>query len=190
MILPGSKVGWINLALVILLVAVGGTYHTELYWAWEQIDDYRQGYIDSPLERELYLEGRQLLYQERQPDAAIVLLEESIRIDPNSEAVFLLAESFRARGELPRAALEYERFLELDYLHIKARLALIETYRRLDKPDLARRTAQAGVAVFSDMVRRYKPKLDGLVEKRYNSKAQSVYRRYEYATNRFEKLTQ
>ena len=104
MILPGSKVGWINLALVILLVAVGGTYHRELYWAWEQIDDYRQGYIDSPLERELYLEGRYLLYQERQPDAATALLEESIRIDPNSEAVFLLAESFRVRGEFSQAA--------------------------------------------------------------------------------------
>ena len=69
-------------------------------------------------------------------------------------------------------------------------LALIETYRRLGKPDLARRTAQTGIAIFSDMVRNYKPKPDARQEKRFNNKAKVLYRRYENARNRFEQLAQ
>ena len=185
---PGKWVRWLNAGLLALLVVVVGLHARALSWAFVQFDDYRQGYIASPLERELYLEGEDLLYQSGQPDAAIAVLERSVRIDPNTEARFFLAESYRARGELSRAAQEYESFLRIDYLHIKARKALIEVYRQLGSADLAVRTAQTGVAIFSGMARQYRPKPDASVGDRYNLKAVRLQRRYEKARDRFEKL--
>jgi len=187
---PATKLGWLNFCLCVLVLAAGTRYHQELQWAWYQIKDYRQGNIENPLERELYINAERLLYEDKRPDAAIPLLRESIGIDPNTEAVFLLAESYKATGELQRAAQEYERFLSIDYLHIEARLALIDTYRRLGRPDLAKQQAGIAVLVFDDMVRRYNPKTDGTVAKRFNSRASLVYKHYIKAWRLFQRLAQ
>jgi hypothetical protein len=71
-------------------------YWRELGWAVHAFLKYITGDIGSPKERRLYVRARKFVDKEINIHDAKRLLDESIAIDPNSDAVYWLGENYFA----------------------------------------------------------------------------------------------
>lgn len=88
---------------------------------------------------EQYDEARKMLAESR-PEKAVSLINQAIRIEPR-EALFhgFLGDVEFARGEYSKATGHYSRALDLNDDYFKFYLGRGESYRNLNKPELAKR---------------------------------------------------
>ena len=104
----------INLLLYVVIVGVAVLYRRELRWAWEEFPVYLDGGISSPYETQWYREARKIIRNSGDISEAQALLEKSISIDPNTEAVYWLGEFFYQTQHYDLAMPLFTRYLEID----------------------------------------------------------------------------
>jgi len=163
----------LNVVLYLALVGIVLACGPQLGWAVGALPVYLGGNIPSPVERSLYLAAAEL-----PPDEARPLLERSLAIDPNTEAVHILARKLVEAGEPEQARSRYERYLEIDPFVREAYLELASLLEGQGKTAEATRVLERGVAQFRANVERFQPREDPSVEERYNAKARRIYAEY------------
>jgi len=170
---------WVNLLLLLILLALSLRYRDALSWAAGELPLYLQGKISSPVERQLYVRARRLIESGEDLSRAREMLERSITIDPNSDAIYWMAEYHRRQGETEAALDHYRRYLAFDPTRVDAYLHCAELLRSTGETAQARQVLSDGAAYFADEAPRLKPQPDPSVDMRFNQKAiqLSVYYR-------------
>lgn len=168
----------VNIVVYVLLIGLLGLYWKELQWAGDASSRYLDGRIPSPEERYLYREARELIRDDGDLEEARRLLERSISIDPNSDAVWWLAEYFRRTGQDEEAIRFLQRFIAFDPTRVEAYLELSELLEARRRPEEARQVLRAGLEYFGSRAEQYRPFPDVDVGDRYNEKAADTYAAY------------
>jgi tetratricopeptide (TPR) repeat protein len=163
----------LNVVLYLSLGAIMMGYGPELGWAVRALPAYLRGDIPAPIERSMYLSAATL-----PPAEAVPLLEQSIAIDPHTEAVHILAKKLKEAGKADAARKHYERYLEIDPFVREAYLELAALLEEQHEREEAARVLKRGVRHFRSHVDRFRPRADPSVEARYNDKARRVHAEY------------
>jgi len=175
---------WVNLALVVLAAWTTLVWWDELRWSADELPRYLRGSIGSPVERQLYRAARKLILAEGDLERARELLERSIAIDPNSDAVYWLAECQLAAGN-PQAALElFERFIDFDPTRVDAYLGAASILESRGQAERARELVRRGLEYFESYRESLTPRPDPAVPMKYNRKALGVYEYHGSAISR------
>jgi tetratricopeptide (TPR) repeat protein len=172
----------LNAVVYALIAGVLILYGSELRWALEAFPGYVDRAIPSPPERRLYSIASSLL-DEGDLEGARGLLEESLAIDPNSNAAYWLADYYRRSGQEEAAVRQYRSYLDFDPTNVDAYLELAQLLRRTGQPEEARRVLEEGLEYYRGNAERYRPRPDEDVGDRYNEKAASVHEEYRRAGN-------
>lgn len=172
----------LNAVVYALIAALLVFYGSQLRWALESFPGYMKGRIPSPEERDLYGAASYLL-DEGDLEGARVLLEKSIAIDPNSNAVYWLAEYYRRSGQEEAAARQFRSFLDFDPTNVDAYLELAQLLRRSGRPEEARKVLEEGLEYYRENGDRYRPHPDEDVGDRYNEKAVDAHEEYQRAAS-------
>lgn len=181
---------WVNLLLLLTLLALGLHYREPLRWAVGELPLYLQGKISSPVERQLYVDARRLIEAGTDLPVAREMLERSIAIDPNSDAIYWMAEYHRAQGE-HRAALEfYQRYLAFDPTRVDAYLRCAELLSQAGEIPQARRLLSDGARYFAAEAPRLEPRLDPTVAMRFNEKAMRLFGYYRESAERLARAAE
>jgi tetratricopeptide (TPR) repeat protein len=166
-----------------LLALVALAYRADLTWAARALPVYAAGGFPRPLEISLFDRAARRLRAGTDPAGSRALLERSLSlaIDPLSPAILGLAESYRLEGSHERALEELQRYLEIDPSSLFAYLRAAQIYREQGREEERRRMLERGLAYFARYTAEYRPRTDETVERRFNQKAERVYRYYERA---------
>ncbi|HMR05060.1 MAG TPA: tetratricopeptide repeat protein [Polyangiaceae bacterium] len=163
----------LNVALYLALVGIMLRYGAELGWAVSALPAYLRGEIPAPIERSMYLSAAEL-----PPKDAIPLLEQSIAIDPNTEAVHILAKKLVEAGKPDEARKHYQRYLEIDPFVRAAYVELSALLEGQNKRAEALGVLERGAAHFRRNVDRFRPQPDPSVGEPENDKARRVHGEY------------
>lgn len=128
----------------------------------------------------LYREAVYYLEEDRDLDTAKKLLEESIKIDPYSEARYLLGEYYFLKEDYGSSLKELTAYAQLYPANSEAYLKMAEIYEKSGDERKAISVLKRGLNENLENVERYKPYFDSSVEGEYNQKAQEVYETYKY----------
>lgn len=163
----------LNVGIYLTLGVVVLIYGSELGWAVRALPVYLRGDIPGPVERAMYQQAAKLPAAE-----AIPLLRRSIEIDPNTEAVHILAKKLVEVGQPEEARQHYERYIQIDPYAREAYLELASLLEGQDKREQATRVLERGARHFRSNVERFRPHEDPAAEARENDKARRVYAEY------------
>lgn len=163
---------WVNLALLALCGLIALLWWDTLRWSAGELPRLARGEIGAPDERYLYRRARRLIEGGGDLEQARELLERSIAVDPHSNAVYWLAECYRAQGKPDAALAEYERFIGFDPTRVEAYLGASGILEARGRDS------------FRSRYERLRPRLDPEVPMKYNRKAISVYAYHEQAIER------
>jgi tetratricopeptide (TPR) repeat protein len=183
---PPIDLRWVNVLLCGLIGLCMVLWWSELRWAARQLPRYLQGRIGSPVERRLYSRARELVRAGQDLDTARALLERSIAIDPNSDAVYWLGEYFLAIGEVDHALEQFLRYLEFDPTRVDAYLHTARILQGQGRWNESREVLERGLDYFVSHREKIEPKPDPAVATRYNQKALGVYAYYGDSIARLE----
>lgn len=171
---------YLNLLIFITIAVLVSCYWKELNWATRSFPKYLTGEIEDPRERILYREAVYYLEEDRDLDTAKKLLEESIKIDPYSEARYLLGEYYFLKEDYGSSLKELTAYAQLYPANSEAYLKMAEIYEKSGDERKAISVLKRGLNENLENVERYKPYFDSSVEGEYNQKAQEVYETYKY----------
>ncbi len=174
----------VNAVLYLVLLALLVLYWGDLRWAAEELPEYLQGDIGSPVERKLYRRAKKIIESGENLEEARPMLERSLSIDPRCEAGFWLAEYYFARGEFDEAATRFASYVEIDPTRINAYRKGAEALETLGRFDEARRMLVAGRDYFRDHVKQFRPRPYRDVRSKFNEKAERVHRYYEKSADK------
>jgi tetratricopeptide (TPR) repeat protein len=177
---------WVNVLLCGLIGLCAVLWWSELHWAAHQLPRYLQGRIGSPVERELYWRAKGLIQSGRDLDTARALLERSIAIDPNSDAVYWLGESFLAVGEVNRALEQFQRYLSFDPTRVDAYLRTAGILEDQGFRRESREVLERGLEYFVSHYDKIEPRPNPEVATKYNRKALGLYAYYGDSVTRLE----
>lgn len=167
-----SKLNMVLFAAIMIIIAA---YHGPLLWAVRQLPLYLQGRIDAPLETRQCHEAAGILRRGGDISGALPLLQRSVAVDPNSEALFWLGEYYSRKGEPDRAIRFYSDYRRINPLDGAAFLNLARLYELKGDSDKARAVLEEGLESLS-RCRDYEPVIDGTVSDRYNRKAGQAFK--------------
>ncbi|GJL65882.1 MAG: hypothetical protein NPIRA05_08530 [Nitrospirales bacterium] len=168
----------INVLLYSAIVLVAIVCWPELRWAIDALPGYLDGSISSPVERVKYRDAKHMIRTDQPMDDAERLLNESITIDPNSEAVYWLGEYYVKTQQPERALQQFTRFLEFDQTDADVYVKVAALLNAMMQRDEARRILQQGVDYFEGRLDKYIPRYAPEIRAKYNQKAWRTYRRY------------
>lgn len=168
----------VNVALWVVIGFLIVLFHSELRWAARALPRSMRYQVTESRETDLRLDALKLVRSGADPDRAIELLEQSIAIDPNSQAVYLLGEVRRARGELDAALVHYNDYLRIDPSFYQAYLRIAGILGQQGRYEEQRQTLERGVTYFERNTERYRPRIDDSVRGLYNDKALGVHGYY------------
>ena len=169
------NIWWLNAAVYAVLISIALTHWQELAWAHRQRIQYQNRSISGPIERGWYRQARDLLEDDR-PEQARSLLQRSVDIDPTSKAVYYLGKAFYDLGRYADALTQFERYVELNPRYASSYLRIARIHRKLDDDAAARAVLERSRNYFRRLIPRYEPSWDDTVRKKYNRKAEKVYR--------------
>jgi len=175
---------WVNLVLVVLAAWITLAWWDELRWSAGELPRYLQGSIGSPEERKLYRAARKLILAGGDLERARELLERSIAIDPNSDAVYWLAECRLAAGDPDGALEQFERFIDFDPTRADAYLGAASILESRGQAERARELLRRGLDYFESYRESLTPRPDPAVPMKYNRKAIGVYEYYGSSISR------
>jgi tetratricopeptide (TPR) repeat protein len=165
----------VNMALFSAIMLIIIVFHGPLLWAVRQLPLYLKGRIDAPLETRQCHEAAAILSRGGDISGALPLLQRSISVDPNSEALFWLGEYYSRKGEPDRAILFYSQYRGINPLDGAACLSLARLYELKGEPGKARAVLEEGLESYR-RVKDYEPVIDGTVNDRYNRKAGQAFK--------------
>lgn len=171
---------YLNLLIFITIAVLVSCYWKELNWATRSFPKYLAGEIEDPRERILYRAAVYYLEEDRDLDTAKRLLEESIKIDPYSEARYLLGEYYFLKEDYGSSLKELTEYTQLYPANSEAYLKMARIYEKSGDERKAISVLKRGLNENLENVERYKPYFDSSVEGEYNQKAQEVYETYKY----------
>ncbi len=176
----------LNLCLYLAIVALVVVYGQELLWAIVELPNYTRHKIRSPRETKMLEQAKAEMGGGGDPQRALVLLEASIEIDPNSEAVFWLGEYYYRSRQFEEAMPQFLRYLAIDPSDLNTYLRLAAIHRRRRELDGAREVLREGIAYFSRFSEQYKPAADDTVNAFFRLKAARVYSRLRWSLRTLE----
>jgi len=186
--LPRINIYHLNIILFVIIAWHIVQYHDTLRWAMKEIPRYCQNRISSPIERKLYRQAKSILKESDIVDPAKALLDRSLAIDPNTEALFLLGEYYNKKGDIANALSHYNRYLEIDPTVVKTYLRIADILEKQNKSREAEKILEQGVNYFNKYAAQFKPHLNSQVSQRYNEAAQDVYNDYNDAHDTLKSL--
>jgi tetratricopeptide (TPR) repeat protein len=172
--LPPIKLYQVNLVLYTVILILMAVYHPQLGWAVRSFPAFVWSEIKVPPEVDLYWKGSICLYRKEDAPDALLMLERSVSIDPNSEARLILGDYYYRSGHLDNALLEYEYFKGIDRGIVSPYLQASRIYLLRNEPEKARALIEEGIACFGDY-QRYKPVREENVPEKFNEKAMAAY---------------
>jgi len=188
-----AKLSWrrtrlfhINVALYLLILLVMILFGRELRWAFNEFPGYWNGTIGSPVERKLYREAKSIIQGNHNMTNAQELLEQSIAIDPHTDAVFWLGEYFLQTHQEDQALEQFNRFLEVDPTEVDAYSKVASILEKKKRYEEARQALQKGILYFESQLTKYRPRINPEVRATYNHKALRVFSQYERAAQRLK----
>ena len=184
--LPRINIHHINILLYILIIWLVIQYKSPLHWAMREMPKYFKHKISSPVERKLYVRAKFILRKTKQIDSAKPLLEKSLAIDPNSEALFLMGEYYDKKREDDKALHHYKQYLEIDPSVATTYLRIARILEKQYKPEKARQVLNQGFVYFDKYSRKFKDRKNINVAQKYNDSARNVYIYYHQARNYFK----
>ena len=173
-----------NLALYGVLALVLVVYRVELTWAAREFPFFAAGGFARPLEISLFTRALHNMRARGDAERTRALLERSVAIDPISQASVVLGEHYLGEGDRDRALELLRRYLEDDPSSLPAYLLAAQIYRGQGREEERRELLEGGVAYFTRYAPKYRPRTDETVERRFNQKAERVYRYYQTALRR------
>ena len=166
-----------NLVVYVTTLALVATFHGELGWAVKALDAYlRTGDYSETADKLLVAEAmRYGSTHEGDFDGVAAYLEQAVEIDPNGQALFLLAGLEASRGEDELALALYERYRSIDPYAIQVYAAMVAIFDRRGDREAAERLLADGVELFRGHVVRQEPRPDPTVPAEFNQKASMIH---------------
>jgi tetratricopeptide (TPR) repeat protein len=171
----------VNVALWALIALLVWTYRPQIEWASRALPKLLAGEFEMQREVLLYYEAERLLIEQQDAPGARAALRRSIDIDPHSESVFFLGETYMMEGALAPALEAYRRYNGIDPSHLPTWLRMAEVLALQGRDDERRDVLRDGVDYFSRHVEQYRPQHDADVPGECNDKADAVYEHYRRA---------
>ncbi len=171
----------LNVGIYLTLGVIVLIYAPELGWAVRALPVYLRGDIPGPVERAMYQQAAKLPAAE-----AIPLLRRSIEIDPNTEAVLILAKKLEEAGQPEEAREHYERYIQIDPYAREAYVELAALLEKQGKREQAMHVLEQGARHFRSNFERFRPHEDPAAEARENDKARRVYAEYRESAQQLE----
>lgn len=169
---------YLTLAVFLTLGLLLLAFHQELAWAAAELPRQLSGEISTPRDRLLTLEALELMQDETNLQKAEKLLQQSLAVEPNSEALLYLAICRLHLGKLEQAEPDFERARVFDPDRREVYLGLAEVQRRRGRPLRAEQTLRAGIDHFEACYPRYRPQVAAGADDRASEKARTTYRYY------------
>ncbi|TFH50983.1 MAG: hypothetical protein E4H01_01085 [Lysobacterales bacterium] len=170
-----------NAILYLLIACISLVYWPQLRWAAEHMPEYSRHGIAPLAEWSLYGRARKRLAEPWNLSVARDLLERSIAIDPNSEAVYGLGEYYFRVGQDEKALQQFRTYLAIDPTMVMAYLKMSAVFERRNQLPEARGILEHGLDYFSRNVEKYRPHHADDVPTQYNQKAVQVFSHYRSA---------
>ena len=161
----------INIALYAIILGVMVLQWDNLTWAWHVIPKYVDGRIPSPEERKLYRSARRAILRNGDLSGVEDKLQASMKIDPNCEAPYWLAEYFFMTRQDDTALKQFQAYIKIDQTKIEPYLKVSAILERKGRIDEARKVLRSGLMFFEKMVKVYVPYNYSDVRDKYNEKA-------------------
>jgi len=179
---------WLNVALYSLLLLLVVVYRGQLAWALRALPDLYSLEFETQPEVVLYYEGERRLIEDRDATGSRAALEESLAIDPYSDAVFFMGETYLMEREYEAALAAYRKFNRIDPSHLPSYLRMAELLALLGREAERGTLLDRAVAHYTRTVELYRPQPDPSVPAVYNEKAAEVHRGHVEALRTLEEL--
>lgn len=180
---PRISLVHLNIVLYLLITLVVVIFWPQLRWAMDTFPGYFDGNIQSPVERTSYRQAKKIFLTGQNISDAHTLLEQSLLIDPNSEAVFWLGEYFLRTHQDERALEQFRAFIEFDPTVGEAYVKVSFLFQRKQRMKEAYLVLQKGVEYFERGMSAYRPQHDEDVPLKYNQKASRVFSQFQQAAH-------
>ena len=177
-----------NLVVFGTTLALVAIFHGELGWAVKALDGYLRT-NDYPPTADQLLVGEAMRYgnaHEGDFDGVAAFLKQAVEIDPNGQALFLLAELEASRGEEDKALALYERYRSIDPYAIQVYAALVTILEKRGDREAAERLLAEGVELFRGYIARQEPRPDPTVAAEFNQKASMIQQAAKQALQQLE----
>ncbi len=166
-----------NLVVYGTTLALVAIFHGELGWAVKALDGYLRT-DDYPPTADHLLVDEARRYgnaHEGDFDGVAAFLEQAVEVDPNGQALFLLAELEASRGEEDKALALYERYRSIDPYAIQVYAAMVTIFEGRGDREAAERLLADGVELFRGYIVQQQPRLDPTVAAEFNQKASMIH---------------
>ena len=166
-----------NLVVFGTTLALVAIFHGELGWAVKALDGYLRT-DDYPPTADQLLVGEARRYGSAHQgdfDGVAAFLEQAVEVDPNGQALFLLAELEASRGEEDKALALYERYRSIDPYAIQVYAAMVTIFEGRGDREAAERLLADGVELFRGYIVQQQPRLDPTVAAEFNQKASMIH---------------
>lgn len=163
----------VSFALLAFLASRGA-----LGWAVDALQQYSSGNTTTP--QEVRLEGMARNRLQVGGDAAEIrdLLEQTLSIDPNSSAIFMLGELEHREGNDAAALTQFEAYLRIDASYLPAYWRIAEIHASRGNIDAQKQLLRRGLEYFERDVELYVPRHVSSAATNFNDKADAVYNYY------------
>ncbi len=158
-------------------LALVAVFPGELGWAAKALNGYLRTDDYPPTEDRLLI-GEAMRYgteHEGDLDGVAALLERAVEIDPNGQALFLMAGLEASKGDDDRALALYEKYRSIDPYNIQVYAAMIAIFERKGDREAADRLLAEGVELFRVYVGLHEPHPDPAVAEEFNRKASGIH---------------
>ncbi len=166
----------VNLLIFAIVAVVGIAYSSDLAWGARALYLYSTGGFPTLEESDLRAEAYKLLQQrDGDLDRAHELLQASLAIEPYTDANYMMGLLQLRRGQPEEAYRTFERYTEIDSLHLASWLARDNILRERGDHAERLRVLDEAIAHFEQAFERYQPRFDPEVADAFNQKAQQVH---------------
>ena len=177
-----------NLVVYGTALALVAIFHGELGWAVKALDGYLRT-NDYPPTADQLLVGQAMRYgnaHEGDFDGVAAFLERAVEVDPNGQALLLLAGLEASRGEDELALALYERYLSIDPYAIQVYAAIVTIFDKRGDREAADRLLAEGIELFRSYVARQEPRPDPTVPEEFNQKASTIHEKAKQGLEQLE----
>lgn len=179
-----------NLVVYVTTLALVATFHGELGWAVKALDAYlRTGDYSATADK--LLVGEAMRYgstHEGDFDGVAAYLEQAVEIDPNGQALFLLAGLEASRGEDELALALYDRYRSIDPYEIQVYAAMTTIFDKRGDREAANLLLVEAVELFRGYVARHAPRADPTVPEAFNQKASMIHEKAKQELEQLERV--
>jgi tetratricopeptide (TPR) repeat protein len=161
-----------------VILAIALLYRGELGWAAGRLNAYwTRGDFPALHEHALRNEALALIQGNGDLARARELLERSLTIDPNTDALALLGEVHLRTGDTEGALELYSRFNRIDPSSVGGWIGMANAHARAGREQERQEILQRGIETLTRLAEDARPVRDPTVDERFNRKAVEAHER-------------